>query len=168
MCLFLLQQCTSAVCTRLSPPFRASPSPAPSHRSRSSQSTELSSLCCTAASGTKLLQLGATIYDSMDCSPPGSSVHGMLQAGTLEWVVVPSSQESPDPGTEPPSRMPPALAGWFFTTSATGEADSSSHQPSTLRVVAYARQCYSLSLSPLISLLYAQVHSLRLHGWSSL
>ena len=135
---------------------------------RSSQSTELSSVCCTAASGTKLLQLGATIYDSMDCSPPGSSVHGILQAGTLEWVVVSSSQESPDPGTEPPSRMPPALAGWFFTTSATGEADSSSHQPSTLPAVAYARQCYSLSLSPLISLLYAQVHSLRLHGWSSL
>ena len=27
-----------------------------------------------------------TLYDSMDCSPPGSSVHGILQARTLEWV----------------------------------------------------------------------------------
>ena len=32
--------------------------------------------------------------DPMDCSPPGSSVHGMLQAGTLEWVAVPSSRGS--------------------------------------------------------------------------
>ena len=28
----------------------------------------------------------------MDCSPPGSSVHGILQAGTLERVAVPSSR----------------------------------------------------------------------------
>ena len=29
----------------------------------------------------------------MDCSPPGSSVHGILQARTLEWVVGPSSRK---------------------------------------------------------------------------
>ena len=28
----------------------------------------------------------------MDCNPPGSSVHGILQAGILEWVVMPSSR----------------------------------------------------------------------------
>ena len=27
----------------------------------------------------------------MDCSPPGSSAHGILQAKTLEWVAMPSS-----------------------------------------------------------------------------
>ena len=32
----------------------------------------------------KLLQLGPTLCDSMDCSPPGSSVHGILQARILE------------------------------------------------------------------------------------
>ena len=32
--------------------------------------------------------------DPMDCSPPGSSVHGILQARTLEWVAVPSSRGS--------------------------------------------------------------------------
>ena len=32
----------------------------------------------------KLLQ---TLCDPMDCSPPGSSLHGLLQAGTLEWVA---------------------------------------------------------------------------------
>ena len=29
-----------------------------------------------------------TLCDPMDCSPPGSSVHGILQAGMLEWVAV--------------------------------------------------------------------------------
>ena len=29
----------------------------------------------------------------MDCSPPGSSVHGILQAGILEWVAMPSSRK---------------------------------------------------------------------------
>ena len=32
--------------------------------------------------------------DSMDCSPPGSSVHGLLQARTLEWFAMPSSRGS--------------------------------------------------------------------------
>ena len=38
-------------------------------------------------------QLGPTFCDPMDCSPPGSSVHGILQARTLEWVVIPFSWE---------------------------------------------------------------------------
>ena len=29
-----------------------------------------------------------TLCDPMDCSPPGSSVHGILQAGILEWVAI--------------------------------------------------------------------------------
>ena len=31
------------------------------------------------------------LHDPMDCSPPGSSVHGILQARILEWVAMPSS-----------------------------------------------------------------------------
>ena len=34
-------------------------------------------------------QLCLTLCDPMDCSPPGSSVHGILQAGILEWVAIP-------------------------------------------------------------------------------
>ena len=37
----------------------------------------------------------------MDCSPPGSSVHGLLQAGILEGVAVSSPGHLPDPGIEP-------------------------------------------------------------------
>ena len=39
-----------------------------------------------------------SLCDPRDCSPPGSSVHGVLQAGVLQWVATPSSRESPDPG----------------------------------------------------------------------
>ena len=35
-----------------------------------------------------------TLCSPMDCSPPGSSVHGVLQARILEWVALPSSRGS--------------------------------------------------------------------------
>ena len=35
-----------------------------------------------------------TFWDSMDCSPPGSSVLGILQARILKWVAMPSYRES--------------------------------------------------------------------------
>ena len=35
-----------------------------------------------------------TLHDPMDCSPPGSSVHGILQARIPEWVAVPFSRGS--------------------------------------------------------------------------
>ena len=39
----------------------------------------------------------------MDCSLPGSSVHGILQARILEWVAIPSPGDLPNPGMEPGS-----------------------------------------------------------------
>ena len=38
-----------------------------------------------------------TLCDPTDCSLPGSSVHGLLQARILEWVAIPSSRGSPQP-----------------------------------------------------------------------
>ena len=40
------------------------------------------------------LQSYLALCDPMDCSPPGSSVHGILQARILEWVAIPSSRGS--------------------------------------------------------------------------
>ena len=40
------------------------------------------------------LQLCLTFCDAVDCSPPISAVHGILQARILEWVVMPSSRKS--------------------------------------------------------------------------
>ena len=45
-----------------------------------------------------------TLCDAMDCSPPGSSVHGILQGRILEWVAMPSSRASSRP------RSPAVLA----------------------------------------------------------
>ena len=45
----------------------------------------------------KSLQSCLTLCDSMDCSLPGFSVHGLLQARILEWVAVPSSRGSSQP-----------------------------------------------------------------------
>ena len=42
----------------------------------------------------KSLQSCPTLCDPMDCSPPGSSVSGILQAGIPEWVAMPSSKGS--------------------------------------------------------------------------
>ena len=39
----------------------------------------------------KSLQSCPTLCDPMDCSPPGSSVHGILQTKILEWVAITSS-----------------------------------------------------------------------------
>ena len=41
-----------------------------------------------AAAAAKSLQLCLTLCDPIQSSPPGSSVHGILQARTLEWVVI--------------------------------------------------------------------------------
>ena len=40
--------------------------------------------------------------DPLDCSPLGFSVHGILQARILEWVAMPSSRGSSNPGMELP------------------------------------------------------------------
>ena len=54
-----------------------------------------------------------TLCDPMDCSPPGSPVHGILQARLLEWVAFPFSRGSSQfrDGTQV-SR----IAGRFFTS----------------------------------------------------
>ena len=68
------------------------------------------------------LQSRLPLCDPVNCSPPGSSVQGILQARTLERGAVPLPGDLPNPGTEPESLMPPALAGVFFISSATWEA----------------------------------------------
>ena len=45
----------------------------------------------------KLLQSCLTLRDSMDCSLPGASIHGIFQATILEWVAMPSSRGSLKP-----------------------------------------------------------------------
>ena len=55
----------------------------------------------------------------MDCSLPGSSVHGILQARILEWVAIPFSRGSFQPRDQTQFSY---TAGRFFTIWATKEA----------------------------------------------
>ena len=48
-------------------------------------------------------QLCPTLCDPMDCSPPGSSSHGLFQARILEWVAISFFRGSSRPGIEPGS-----------------------------------------------------------------
>ena len=55
--------------------------------------------------------------DPRDYSLPGSSVHGILQAGILEWVAISSCRGSAYLGI----KQSPALAGRFFITEPPGK-----------------------------------------------
>ena len=55
------------------------------------------SLMAFASMYAKLLQSYLTLCNPVDCSPQGSSVHGILQARILEWVAMPASRGSSRP-----------------------------------------------------------------------
>ena len=63
----------------------------------------------------------------MDCSPRGSSIHGILQARILEWVAIPFPRDLPDLGIKPRS---PALQADSLPPEPPGK-------PKNTRVVAY-------------------------------
>ena len=65
----------------------------------------------------QLLPLCPTLWEPMDCSPPG--FYGILQARILGWVAMPSSRGSSRPKEQTRVSYISALAGSFFTTSTT-------------------------------------------------
>ena len=69
----------------------------------------------------KAVQSRPTLCDPTDCSLPGSSVHGILQAGILEWVAMPSSRGFSQPREQ---IQVSCIAGRFFTIWATREAQN--------------------------------------------
>ena len=66
-----------------------------------------------------LLQLCPTLCYTMDCSPPGSSLHGILHTRTLEWVAMPSSRGSPWPRDQICVSSVSCNGSRFFTSCAT-------------------------------------------------
>ena len=60
-----------------------------------------------------------TLCDPVDCSPSGSSVHGILQAVILEWIAIPFSRGSSQPRDRTPVSY---ITGRFFIIWATREA----------------------------------------------
>ena len=59
-----------------------------------------------------------TLWDPRDCSPPGLSIHGILQVRPLQWVATPSSRGSSWPRDR---TQVSHIAGRFFTSWATRE-----------------------------------------------
>ena len=59
-----------------------------------------------------------TLCDPMDCSPSGSSVHGLLQARILEWVAIHFCTDRPEPGIELGS---PALQAYSLPSKPPGK-----------------------------------------------
>ena len=57
-----------------------------------------------------------TLCSTMDCRPSGSSVHGILQTGILEWVAISSSGDLRNPRIECAPLVSPALTAKFFTS----------------------------------------------------
>ena len=60
----------------------------------------------------------STLWDPMHCSPPGSSVHRILQARMLEWVAIPFSRGFSQPRDQPGS---PALQAHSLSTKPPGK-----------------------------------------------
>ena len=71
--------------------------------------------------GAQLLQSCPTLCDPMDCSPPGSSVHGILQARILVWVAMPSSRGYFRPRYQTCISCIFCIAGGFFSTEPPGK-----------------------------------------------
>ena len=70
----------------------------------------------------RLLPLCLTLCDPMDCSPPVSSVHGIVQARILKLLPFSTPGALPNPGNEPPS--PDSPSGGFFTSVQPGKPNS--------------------------------------------
>ena len=61
---------------------------------RCGKETNVKSRMTSATAAAKSLQSCPTLFDPMDCSPPGSSAHGIVQTRVLEWVAIAFSRMS--------------------------------------------------------------------------
>ena len=78
----------------------------------------------------------------MDCSPPGSSVHGILQARILEWVAISFSRGSSQPRNQ---TQVSCIAGRCFNLWATREARGLDWNPAnTFVLMQYNTRCIDL------------------------
>ena len=79
----------------------------------------LTSVACKDILVVLVIQLCLTLHNPMDYSPPGSSVHGILQARILQWVAIPFSRASSRPRDQ---TQVSCITGRFFTIWAIGKS----------------------------------------------
>ena len=116
----ITQRCTewkwelpSCVCSSLSPP----------HRKQFSFGAD--PFICLHA------KLCVTLCDPVDCGPPGSSVHGILQPKILEWIAMPSSRGSSQPRDQTHVSCSSSVAGKFFAAEPPGKPSPDLRGPLT-------------------------------------
>ena len=85
------------------------------------------------------------LCDPTECSTPGSSLHEVLQASVLEWVVMPSSRGPSPPGVEPVSLLSPASVGGFLAAHTTCYASLSQRGYTVRSYMLLDRQQHSVS-----------------------
>ena len=76
---------------------------------------------CAGLCYAKSLQLCLTLCDPIDCSLPGSSLHGILQTRILQWVAGPFSRGSSWPRYQTRISYGSCIAGRFFTNEPHGK-----------------------------------------------
>ena len=95
----------------------------------------------------KSFQLCPTLCDPMDCGPPASSVHGIIQEEYWSGLPCPPPGDLPNPGIESMSITSPALAGGFFTTSTIWKAPDKRHMYMYKKYIYPTTECESKIIS---------------------
>ena len=99
---------------------------------------------CESEKGKEVVQSCPTLSDPMDCSLPGSSVHGIFQARVLEWVAMPSSRGSSRPRDQTHVSCSAYIADGSFTAEPPGKTTDGLKQ-----IDSYTEVCTQCSLGNL-------------------
>ena len=101
---------------------------------------KIHTVICICSSCCLITKSYLTLCDTMDCSSPGSSVHGIFQARILEWVAISFSRGSSYPGIKP---MSPTLAGRLYHW-ATRKANTVQKSLYSVQFSSVAQSCLTL------------------------
>ena len=101
-----------------------------------------------------------TLCDTLDCSPPGSSVHGIFQARIPEWLPFPSPRDLPNLGIELVSPVSPALQADCLPAEPLGKpylliSLYFTVSPFKMSVCVWESECISVCVRPRSKLLYS-------------
>ena len=110
-------------------------------------------------------QLCLTLCDPMDCSPPGSSVHGTFQVRILEWVAISSSRGYSWPRDWTPVSCISCIAGRFLKEQQDMDWNMfdclSQTLPTVFLISTITYSSYCVSLYQDLYLLYFNTHTVR-------
>ena len=103
--------------------------------------------CIKVKSESKVSQLCPALSDPMDCSLPGSSVHGIFQARVLEWGAIAFSEQYcsgllfPSPGDLPDPGIKPVSPVWQADSSPLSHAGKPTKLSYIISIIIFAFLC---------------------------